>query len=100
VKDFGQYAFGESGRWMAHVAPLNSRKFKFYLAARSHDTKADYIQSYEGDVRRIEPVKLLDVSFTFSESREGEYPAEPTICSAFNHMGDSDLVHFLQAVSD
>jgi hypothetical protein len=83
--------------------PPNTRRFNFYLTARSHDTKCDYVASYDGDQRRIDPVKTLGVSLNFTELAEGDLPAEPTISSTFEYgfpSGSSDLAHFLQAVSD
>jgi len=93
---FGYYAFGESGRWMAVVPPLDTRRLKFHLMAKSHDTKG---MAVRGDDGKVEWVKNYAISFNFTEMPEGEF-AEPTLSSLFHHMGNGDLMHFLQAVSD
>jgi hypothetical protein len=53
--------------------PPNTRRLNFYLTARSHDTKCDYVASYDGDQRRIDPVKTLGVSLTSLSWRKATF---------------------------
>lgn len=85
MNKFGYYAFGEGGRWNAYVAPLSSRRYKFYITA----TEGKHLA-----------IKTLGVSFKFTELPEGDHAEDPTLVSTFEGPGELDLEGFLRAVVD
>ena len=100
---------GSVGRWLySVVSPPDTRMFKFYLMAKSHNTNASAVRSTDdfGHVV-IEPVKVYGVKFELTELPEGEFAAEPTLTAPFESYYNppgiepgNDIEQCLQALSD